>query len=114
VACDALDHDPEKWRPVFRKDHAPPKSVMEAGFPKRSCSTKSMIRKSGGRFSEKIMLHQKHDPEKWRPVFPKRSCSTKKPERQSIQSKSIAIWEPPFLSAKRGREGHQKSFMSRH
>jgi hypothetical protein len=27
-----------------------------------------MIRKSGGRFSDKIM---RHDPEKWRPVFPK-------------------------------------------
>jgi hypothetical protein len=23
-AC-ALEHDPEKWKPVFRKDHAPPK-----------------------------------------------------------------------------------------
>jgi hypothetical protein len=21
----ALEHDPEKWKPVFRKDHAPPK-----------------------------------------------------------------------------------------
>jgi hypothetical protein len=33
----------------------------------------SMIRKSGYRFSEKIMLHQdsKHDPEKWIPVFRK-------------------------------------------
>jgi len=20
-----LEHDPEKWKPVFRKDHAPPK-----------------------------------------------------------------------------------------
>jgi hypothetical protein len=24
--CGALEHDPEKWKPVFRKDHAPPKS----------------------------------------------------------------------------------------
>jgi hypothetical protein len=31
-----------------------------------------MIRKSGSRFSEKIMLHKKeHDPEKWKPVFRK-------------------------------------------
>jgi len=29
-----------------------------------------MIPKSGGRFSDKIMLKKKeHDPEKWRPVF---------------------------------------------
>jgi hypothetical protein len=36
--------------PVFRKDHAP---------------LESKIRKSGCRFSEKIMLHQReHDPEK--------------------------------------------------
>jgi hypothetical protein len=40
-----MEHDPEKWAPVF---------------PKRSCSNKewSMIRKSGHRFSEKIMLKQ--------------------------------------------------------
>jgi hypothetical protein len=32
-----------------------------------------MIRKSGYRFSEKIMLNKKieHDPEKWLPVFRK-------------------------------------------
>jgi hypothetical protein len=38
-----IQHDPEKWKPVFRKDHAP---------------LSSMIRKSGNRFSAKIMLHQ--------------------------------------------------------
>jgi len=31
-----------------------------------------MIRKSGNRFSEKIMLNKiEHDPEKWEPVFRK-------------------------------------------
>jgi len=30
-----------------------------------------MIRKSGTRFSEKIMLKKMHDPEKWNPVFRK-------------------------------------------
>jgi hypothetical protein len=25
--CAVLEHDPEKWKPVFRKDHAPPKSL---------------------------------------------------------------------------------------
>jgi len=30
-----------------------------------------MIRKSGNRFSEKIMLNKKHDLEKWKPVFRK-------------------------------------------
>jgi hypothetical protein len=38
-----LQHDPEKWIPVFGKDHA---------------QTISMIPKSGYRFSEKIMLKQ--------------------------------------------------------
>ena len=33
-------HDPEKWEPVFGKDHA----------------QEPMIPKSGNRFSEKIML----------------------------------------------------------
>jgi hypothetical protein len=49
-------HDPEKWKPVFRKDHAPPKC---------------MIRKSGSRFSEKSCTTKMHDPEKWKPVFRK-------------------------------------------
>jgi hypothetical protein len=41
-----------------------------------------------------------HDPEKacpglgpgWKPVFRKGLCSSKKLERQSIQSKAIALW----------------------
>jgi hypothetical protein len=37
----------------------------------------SMIRKSGYRFSEKIMLNQKHDPEKWIPVFRKDHAQSK-------------------------------------
>jgi hypothetical protein len=44
VKFDPLEHDPEKWKPVFRKDHASPKhdpEEVETGFP------------------EKIMLHQK-------------------------------------------------------
>jgi hypothetical protein len=32
---------------------------VDTGFRKRSCSTKSMIPKSGHRFSERIMLHEK-------------------------------------------------------
>src|SRR6266481_2959941 len=36
-----------------------------------------MIRKSGYRFSEKIMVQLKHDPEKWVPVFRKDHASTK-------------------------------------
>jgi hypothetical protein len=28
-----------------------------------------MIPKSGCRFSDRIMLRQEHDPEKWMPVF---------------------------------------------
>jgi hypothetical protein len=26
IGSGQLEHDPEKWKPVFRKDHAPPKS----------------------------------------------------------------------------------------
>jgi hypothetical protein len=58
------EHDPEKWRPVFRKDHAPTKISMirKSGgrfSEKDHAPTKiSMIRKSGRRFSEKIMLKQ--------------------------------------------------------
>jgi hypothetical protein len=44
VAFGTLEHDPEKWNPAFGKDHA---------------HSKSMIPKSGTRFSEKIMLTQK-------------------------------------------------------
>jgi hypothetical protein len=43
-SCSINKHDPEKWTPVFGKDHAP---------------IKSMIPKSGHRFSEKIMLYKK-------------------------------------------------------
>jgi hypothetical protein len=43
---ESLEHDPEKWKPVFRKGHA---------------QTKSMIRKSGNRFSEKIVLKQRRE-----------------------------------------------------
>jgi hypothetical protein len=38
---------------------------------------KSMIRKSGNRFSPKDHASKKHDPEKWEPVFTKRSCVKK-------------------------------------
>ncbi|HUD85823.1 MAG TPA: hypothetical protein VMR17_05190, partial [Xanthobacteraceae bacterium] len=27
-----LEHDPEKWTPVFGKDHAPPKCQSASGF----------------------------------------------------------------------------------
>jgi hypothetical protein len=60
------EHDPEKWKPVFQKDHAQTKSQrmirkVETGFPKDHAQTKSqrMIRKSGNQFSEKIMRKQK-------------------------------------------------------
>jgi hypothetical protein len=39
-----LELDPEKWEPIFRKDRV---------------SNKSLIPKSGNRFSEKIMRQQK-------------------------------------------------------
>jgi hypothetical protein len=46
-----LEHDPEKWIPVFGKDHAPPESMI----PKKPAP--DLIR-GGYRFSEKIMLQQ--------------------------------------------------------
>jgi len=56
-----------------------------------------MIPKSGNRFSEKIMLQQKHDPEKacpgldpgWEPVFRKDHTSAKCQEHAAVQSKMI-------------------------
>src|SRR5260370_38070071 len=45
-----LQHDPEKWVPVFRKDHAQTK------------------RWSGMTIRRKVIPLQ-HDPEKWVPVF---------------------------------------------
>ncbi|HEY4863407.1 MAG TPA: hypothetical protein VIH65_04775, partial [Xanthobacteraceae bacterium] len=43
------EHDPEKWEPVFRKDHAPVKSmILKKPAP-------DLIR-GGNCFSEKIML----------------------------------------------------------
>jgi hypothetical protein len=47
-----------------------------------------MIRKSGYRFSEKIMLHRKpeHDPEKWTPVFRKDHAPSERhdPEKHAL------------------------------
>jgi hypothetical protein len=45
-SCSNKEHDPEKWKPVFGKDHA---------------QTKSMIPKSGNRFSEKDHAQKKLD-----------------------------------------------------
>jgi hypothetical protein len=47
-----LEHDPEKWKPVFGKDHAPEKGMI----PKKPAP--DSIR-GGNRFSEKIMLRKK-------------------------------------------------------
>jgi hypothetical protein len=51
----ALEHDPEKWKPVFRKDHAPPK-YRSAIASIEAVALQSMIPKRGNRFSEEIML----------------------------------------------------------
>jgi hypothetical protein len=65
----ALEHDPEKWVPVFRKDHAPPiEHDPEKWVPV---------------FGKDHAPPIEHDPEKacpgpdpgWVPVFGKRSCS---------------------------------------
>jgi len=53
-----------------------------------------MIRKSGSRFSEKIMLKQKHDPEKacpgldpgWKPVFRKNHAQPTRRKANSLSS----------------------------
>jgi hypothetical protein len=49
----ALEHDPEKYMAVFRKDHAQSKAQSAIS------SRQSMIRKSVWRFSEKITLNQR-------------------------------------------------------
>jgi hypothetical protein len=63
-----LEHDPEKWMPVFRKDHAPAKKLDHdpemAGHRKRPCSAKMLERQS-----YEAIGALEHDPEKWTPVF---------------------------------------------
>jgi hypothetical protein len=54
----APEHDPEKWVPVFGKDHAPTTSWSGMTIRRKVISLQSMIPKSGYRFSEKIMLQQ--------------------------------------------------------
>jgi hypothetical protein len=51
----ALEHDPEKWVPVFPRD-------KRQAFAQRSCSNKKI----------------EHDPEKWVPVFRKDHAQNKK------------------------------------
>jgi hypothetical protein len=51
-------HDPEKWKPVFRKDHAQSKCQSDSRFYLKQLRSGRMIRKSGNRFSAKIMLNQ--------------------------------------------------------
>jgi len=51
-----------------------------------------MIRKSGNRFSDKIMRKQKeHDPEKWEPVFRQDHAQTKSQSEIMIQSQGISL-----------------------
>jgi hypothetical protein len=66
-----LAHDPEKWIPVFGKDHAQAKRWSAMPIRRKGIRLQRMIPKSGHRFSEKIMRKQdaRHDPEKWEPVF---------------------------------------------
>src|SRR5262249_33736345 len=42
----AREHDPEKWKPVFRKDHAPPK--VRAGCAIRSNVTEALCNELKG------------------------------------------------------------------
>jgi hypothetical protein len=62
VNSDRLEHNPEKWKPFFRKDHAQTNSMIRKNgnrfFRKDHAQTNSMIRKNGNRFFEKIVLKQ--------------------------------------------------------
>src|SRR6516164_2649623 len=58
-----LEHDPEKWVPVFGK---------------RSCSNMKLEQDDD---SATNYPAPEHDPEKWVPVFGKRSCSNMKLEQ---------------------------------
>jgi hypothetical protein len=47
-----------------------------------------MIPKSGNRFSDKIMLKKKHDPEKWKPIFGQDRAQKKLRTREGRQGPS--------------------------
>jgi hypothetical protein len=51
------EHDPQKWKPLFRRDHAPLKMPERQSVQFEAIGVESMIRKSGSRFSDEIMLH---------------------------------------------------------
>jgi len=59
-----------------------------------------MIRKSGYRFSDKVMLKQReeHDPEKWVPVFRQDHAQTERKSGMTIRGKAITL-EPIEASA---------------
>jgi hypothetical protein len=54
-----LAHDPEKWTPVFGRDHAQSHTTALRDAGVQLARDQSMIPKSGNRFSDKIMLNPK-------------------------------------------------------
>jgi len=50
-----------------------------------------MIPKSGNRFSEKIMLNQKHDPERQKPISGQVTLNRKKLELTAVRPDAITL-----------------------
>jgi hypothetical protein len=76
---------------------APRRRLMPAMAGHFKPFRQGMIRKSGNRFSEKIMLEQKlaRDPEKWEPVFRKDQAQTKVRAKVRFDSKSFRSKSAP-------------------
>jgi hypothetical protein len=73
-----------------------------------------MIRKSGSRFSEKIMLRLKHDPEKWKPVFRKDHVGLRRHGReQAAAKKGLKAGKKGRLVEPRGVEPLTSSLRTR-
>jgi hypothetical protein len=55
----ALEHDSEKWEPVFRKDYAPPKNSARSGKVRTGFSKRSRLHQKPGttRFNFEANTH---------------------------------------------------------
>jgi hypothetical protein len=95
--CGAIKHDPEKWMPVFGKDHASSNSMIpKSGCRFPACAkprlpfTLRLVLRRAKAGRKRSCLKQQHDPEKWMPV-------------SRLREASFAIYASASASAGEGR-----------